>query len=64
MAIVQAMCNSFKQEILTATHNFSAGTHNFKLALYTSSATLGATTTVYSVTNEVQEQDTQQAVVH
>ena len=53
MAIVQAMCNSFKQEILTATHNFSAGTHNFKLALYTSSATLGASTTAYSVTNEV-----------
>ena len=53
MAIVQAMCNSFKQEILTATHNFSAGTHNFKLALYTSSATLGATTTAYSTSQEV-----------
>ena len=53
MAIVQAMCNSFKQEILTATHNFSAGTHNFKLALYTSSATLGATTTAFVTTGEV-----------
>jgi len=54
MAITQAMCTSFKQELLQAQHDFTASTgHSFKLALYTSSATLGATTTDYSVTNEV-----------
>jgi hypothetical protein len=54
MAITQAMCTSFKQELLQAKHDFTASTgHSFKLALYTSSATLGATTTDYSVTNEV-----------
>ena len=54
MAITQAICNSFKTEILTATHNFTAGTgHTFKLALYTSSASLDKTTTAYSATNEV-----------
>lgn len=53
MAITQAMCTSFKQELLQAKHDFTASTgHSFKLALYTSSATLGATTTDYSVTNE------------
>lgn len=54
MAISQAMPSSFKQELLTATHNFTAVTGDvFKLALYTSSATLGASTTVYSTSNEV-----------
>jgi len=54
MAITQAMCTSFKQELLQAKHDFTASTgHSFKLALYTSSATLGATTTDYSATNEV-----------
>jgi len=54
MAISQAMCTSFKQELLQGQHNFTASTgHTFKLALYTSSATLDATTTDYSVTNEV-----------
>ena len=53
MAIAQAMCNSFKQEILVGTHNFSAGTHAFKLALFTSSASLGAGTTAYSTSQEV-----------
>jgi hypothetical protein len=54
MAISQAMCTSFKQELLTATHNFTASTGDtFKVALYTSSATLGAATTAYSSTNEV-----------
>lgn len=54
MAISQAMPTSFKQELLTATHNFTASTGDvFKIALYTSSATLGASTTVYSTTNEV-----------
>lgn len=53
MAISQAMCTSFKKELMTATHDFTASTGNtFKLALYTSSATLDATTTAYSATNE------------
>ena len=53
MAIVQAFCTSFKKELLTATHNFTLAAHAFKLALYTSAATLGASTTVYAATNEV-----------
>ena len=54
MAITQAMCTSFKQELLTGTHDFTNGTGDtFKIALFTSSATLGAATTAYSVTNEV-----------
>jgi hypothetical protein len=50
MAITQGMCNSFKVELLNGVHNFSADT--FKIALYTSSASIGETTTVYSATNE------------
>ena len=54
MAITQAMCTSFKTELMTATHNFTASTGDtFKIALYTSSATLDATTTAYTTTNEV-----------
>jgi hypothetical protein len=54
MAITQAMCTSFKVELLQGVHNFTASTGDtFKIALYTSSATLGASTTAYSVTNEV-----------
>jgi hypothetical protein len=53
MAISQAMCTSFKKELLTGTHNFSSGGNTFKIALYTSSATLGASTTAYSSSNEV-----------
>jgi len=54
MAITQAMCTSFKQELLQGKHDFTTSTgHTFKLALYTSSATLGASTTDYSATNEV-----------
>lgn len=54
MAITQAMCTSFKSELLTGEHNFTNSTGDtFKIALYTSSATLGATTTAYSATNEV-----------
>ena len=54
MAISQSLCTSFKVEILDGVHNFTAGTGNtFKMALYTSSATLGANTTVYTPTNEV-----------
>jgi hypothetical protein len=53
MAISQAMCSSFKQELLVGTHNFTASSGNtFKLALYTSSATLGASTTAYTSSNE------------
>jgi len=54
LAISQAMCTSFKVELLTATHNFTNSTGDvFKIALYTSSATLGATTTAYTTSNEV-----------
>ena len=48
MAITSAICTSFKQELLVCTHNFTATTGNtFKIALYTSSATLGAGTTAF-----------------
>tara|TARA_Y100000592_G_scaffold57576_1_gene90142 strand:+ start:1219 stop:1650 length:432 start_codon:yes stop_codon:yes gene_type:complete len=54
MAISQAMCTSFKAEILKGVHDFTASTGNtFKLALYTSSASLGAGTTAYTTSNEV-----------
>ena len=54
MAITSAICNSFKQEILEAEHNFTATTGNtFNLALYTSSATLSKSTTAYSASNEI-----------
>lgn len=54
MAISSAICNTFKTEILTAVHNFTASTGNsFKLALYTSSASMGASTTAYTATNEI-----------
>jgi hypothetical protein len=54
MAITQAMPTSFKQECLTATHDFTTSTGDvYKAALYTSTATMDATTTVYSATNEV-----------
>lgn len=54
MAITQAMCTSFKVELLQAVHDFTNTTGNvFKIALYTSSATLDAATTAYSATNEV-----------
>ena len=54
MAITSAICTSFKQELLVGTHNFTASTgDSFKLALYTSSATLGASTTAYTTSNEV-----------
>jgi hypothetical protein len=54
MAITQAMCTSFKVGILDGDFDFSSGTAQvFKIALYTSSATLDAATTAYSATNEV-----------
>ena len=54
MAITQAVCNSFKVELLQGEHDFrSSGGDAFKLALYTDSATLSATTTAYITGNEV-----------
>ena len=49
--ITQAMCSSFKSELLAGTHDLD--TDVIKIALYTSSATLSAATTAYSATNEV-----------
>lgn len=54
MAISQAMCTSFKKAVLDGEMDFSSDTSQvFKVALYTSSATLSAATTAYSATNEV-----------
>jgi hypothetical protein len=54
MAITQAMATSFKVDILDGIFDFSSGTSQvFKIALYTSAATLGAGSVAYSVTNEV-----------
>ena len=61
MAITQAMCTSFKTQLLTATHNFATNGNSFKLALYAESsggksnttATLGAATTAFTTTGEV-----------
>ena len=54
MAITSAVCTSFKVELLKGTHNFTATTGNtFKIALFTSSASLGAGTTAYSTSNEI-----------
>ena len=60
MAISQAMCTSFKVEILDGIHAFgttvvraATTADTFKIALYTSSATLGAGTTAYTTSNEV-----------
>ena len=53
MAITTAMCTTFKKEILEAVHNFkNSGGSTFNLALYTSSASLGASTTAYTSSNE------------
>ena len=53
MAISQAMCTSFKVGILDGTFDFSSDTaQTYKIALFTSSATLGASTTAYSSSNE------------
>jgi hypothetical protein len=54
MAITSALCTSFKKELLERKHDFNATSgHTFKIALYTSSATLGASTTAYTTSNEV-----------
>ena len=51
MAITQAMCTSFKAEILDEVHDLVADT--LKIALYTSSASLDATTTAFTTSNEI-----------
>ncbi len=62
MAITQAVCTSFKQEILVEGHNFTASTGDtFKIALYDSSATLSASTTAYSSDDEVSNSGTYSA---
>lgn len=62
MAITSSIANSFKVEMWTATHNFTASTGDtFKIALYTSSATLNKSTTAYSATNEVPNSGTYSA---
>ena len=54
MAITSAVCTSFKVELLKGVHDFTATTGNtFKIALYTSDATLGASTTAYTTSNEI-----------
>ena len=61
MAIAQAMCNSFKKELMLGTHNFATNGNAFKLALYaeggggksSTTATLGAATTAYTTTGEI-----------
>lgn len=68
MAITQAMATSFKVEILDGIHNFGTGVIRastaadvFKIALFTSSATLSAATTAYSTTDEVSSSGTNYA---
>ena len=51
MAITQAMCTSFKSEILDEQHDLVADT--LKIALYTSSASLDASTTAFTTSNEI-----------
>ena len=54
MAIVQAVCNSFKAELLGGVHDFDSGSgQTFNLALYTSAANLSAATTIYTTSSEV-----------
>ena len=54
MAITSAICSSFKQELLQGKHSFeSSGGHTFKIALFTSSASLGAATTGYSTSSPI-----------
>lgn len=54
MAITtNAICNSFKKELLQGKHDFDTSSDTYKLALYTNSATLGASTENYTTSNEV-----------
>ena len=52
MAIAQAVCNTFKRDLLKGFHDFASGGSSFKIALFTSSASLGASTEDYSTSNE------------
>ena len=52
MAISQAVCNTFKRDLLKGFHDFANGGSTFKIALFTSSASLGASTEDYSTSNE------------
>jgi len=54
MAITtNAICNSFKKQLMGGEHDFDSGGDTFKLAMYVSTATLGASTTNYSSSGEV-----------
>ena len=54
MSITSAVCSSFKSELLSGKHDFdSSGGDTFKMAMFTSSASLDATTTDYSTSNEI-----------
>ena len=54
MAITSAICTSFKVELLKGVHNFTATTGNtFKIALYDSDATFGASTTAFTTSEEI-----------
>ena len=54
MAITtNAICNSFKKQLLQGQHDFDTSSDTYKLAMFTSNATLGASTTNYAATNEV-----------
>ena len=54
MAITSAICTSFKVELLKGVHDFTATTGNtFKIALYDSDATLGASTTAFTTSEEI-----------
>lgn len=55
MAITAAICNSYKQELFSGTHTSA---HTYKIALYTSAATLSKSTTAYAATNEVSSSGT------
>ena len=53
MAITQTLTDTFKQDCLDGAQNLGSSGNTLKIALYTSSASLGATTTAYATTNEV-----------
>jgi len=56
------MCTSFKQELMTGTHDFTNSTGNtFKLALYDNNASFTAATTAYTATDEVGDSGTYSA---
>ena len=62
MAITQAVCDSFKKELLEGEHDFrSSGGDQFKLALYGASASFSNTTTAYTTSQEVSASGTYSA---